>query len=312
MNIAAEVGVAGKYKLEVERADGGTDSYPWMDNLVLDQGLDHVMFNSGQQAYNAYNSIWVGSGKTLPQASDTWLEEEYTSAINPTVDTGYGAVNSAGDMYSWWRGEYVFDAITDADGVVLTECGVGYRGATAINGLLTTRSVFLDRGSLFSLALKFGDILKIVYEIQVYAPTVPVVTSFDLNDNPLETRTVTTYPVAINQSGYWSVDWSTNTATVNGRAVVSGVGGRTTVPTSLYTAPVSADYTAFLSNGSPKSLLISDCNFVNGIDSVRIFIRNTTNGSIHASFLSIIDPPIMKTGVMIGSYSFYVTAVRYS
>ena len=104
MKIVAEIGVSGLYQLEVTKADGKVEEYPWMDNVVLDQGLGHVIFNSGQGGFNKYNNyrcMYLGTGGSAALPTDTWLESYYATSTGPSQSSGYGAVDEFSNMYNW-------------------------------------------------------------------------------------------------------------------------------------------------------------------------------------------------------------------
>jgi hypothetical protein len=308
MIIPVEVKAAGLYQIEVEHADGTVDTYPWMKNIILDQGLS--MGNLFNWYSACMGSAYIGTGGTAPLTTDTALEAQYAVVareVNGTKVTGQGQIDAdAGNaMYSFYRGTFQFPAV--ASEVIIKECGIG----TDPTSKLLTRSRLSVDGVDVDLSLVTGDILKLTYEIRIYPPTETVVSIVNLNGDPETPITVTVYPNDIDGGG-WSGGRSNNQNTNTFFSTAYLVLWTGTVPPATPTdSGTNTDSWWKVPYPSlTQTAGLDNANWAGGIDGGNIYWYNQTVNT--CSWVFTLSPPLMKDNTMIATVSASIIPTRFT
>jgi hypothetical protein len=154
-NIASvHMKLKGEYRLVVNAGREDERDTGWMDNLVLDAGLDRI--GSGSTGFFDYCS--VGTGSTAPNASQTALVTYLAhKSKNSSTATNLGSATYAGQ----YTATYIF-----AQGAVIgniAELGVGW--SVGGSGLFS-RSLIVDGGgSPTTITLIAIDQLTVYYRL---------------------------------------------------------------------------------------------------------------------------------------------------
>ena len=178
--LTAQMNCAGRYRFETAKVDGNGHplehtrrvAVDWFDNLVMNDGLNRMLTRS-----DWLDACYVGTGSEAPTPNDSRLGKkiaktetvlERTSATVPDQHYGYVRIT------------YRFPAGFHGD---LTEVGIGNRFEDD-GSLEKDDPGYWDQYALFSRALirdangqpttltKLDDeILDVVYEFRLYAPT---------------------------------------------------------------------------------------------------------------------------------------------
>lgn len=161
MRIKSEVKVAGKYSIQVLKADGSVKhDTGWFDNLITDGGLDALATNVNFARY-----CQVGSGSTIPSNGDTALASRIASVDK---GTGWCSINNSGaasssPYYQYQRIVYTFSAGVATGNI--SEVGVGW----ASTGSLFSRALILDTyGNPTTITVLSDEQLIVTYEFRYY------------------------------------------------------------------------------------------------------------------------------------------------
>lgn len=174
INIPLNVSVGGRFKIEAVRPDGTRRVVAdWFDNLILNQGLDHLAVTSNRAWFNGEISMttWalyahVGSGNSTPLATDTGLQTPVATSGTRQGTNTWGNSGGVPDWYFWWRTTTRF-AVGAAAGN-LSEVGVGWGAAGAD---LFSRALIKDQfGNPITITILSDEILDVTYEFRLYPP----------------------------------------------------------------------------------------------------------------------------------------------
>lgn len=162
-------GVSGRFKFVKYRGDGcggiiessRQDVADWVDNLVLDQGLDGLGRRSITTSMSRFH---VGSGNSPPSEGDTGLESLIAVSGVSSVDSGRGAQVLEEPYYL-----YFWETRRFAEGQAagnLSEIGAGW-GAGAND--LFSRALIQDvDGNPITITVLPDEVLDVTYEVRLY------------------------------------------------------------------------------------------------------------------------------------------------
>lgn len=289
------VGVAGRFKLEaVNEATGERrELAPWFDNLITDQGLNHL----GTSGIGQF--CLVGTGSTAPAVTDTTLASKLAHTTTNTSVT-YGGQASA-PYYSWVRVVFNFAAGVAAGN--LTELGVGINTT-----LLFSRTLIKDgSGNPTTITVLPSEALDVTYELRMYAPSMDSTHTTVIGGVSYTGVVRPRYVTASGAGNLWTVRAFDQAASLNWNStpcsVFSGaVGGITDGPSGTQAnLSTSVAEVAYSQNSLKRSGTItcplSEGNLAGGIGVVAL---NTTLGSYQIGF----SPSIPKDATKVLTLSF--------
>lgn len=157
------IGVAGRFRYEVWNKGQIKESSGWMNNMVLDSGLLHLL--SGQTTSVRHRCV-AGTGNSPPDPTQTALDNQVMSSISQQQDNPPPASlhNSGGEVYTYSQSTYSFPARTSP--VNISELGISI-GTTEV---LFSRVLVKDPlGNPTTISLIEEDELRVTYEIRRYA-----------------------------------------------------------------------------------------------------------------------------------------------
>lgn len=208
-----KLGLSGEFQVIVRRTDGSIKFDSGMQpNLVLDNGIKHYlglpMVNSAGKQQTAHkngfmNYCYVGTGNKQPQVTDISLQNmvaRHTGSREEThgkeePDTGL----HEGYVKVWRRAKYVFDGINNQN---ITEVGLAvWYGDERIESVdynnvytLVTRALIKDnRGTPITVTVLEGEILEVIYQINMYVDIKRQTGSFTLTTTKNNQDTVETF-----------------------------------------------------------------------------------------------------------------------
>jgi len=277
INTSATVGLAGYFKLEVEKPDGSIKELaPFQKNLILDQGLD-------ANAYKDY--CHIGTGTSTPVVTQTGLDALVAIKVGGAAG---GNTNSGAEPYYTDSVRIYSFAVGAFNGEALAEIGLGGPEAAS----LWSRSLIKDvTGTPTTVTVLSDEILKVTYTIRITPPTADSVAV-------LGAYTCTTRPANVNNAAGWYVGFGNGFSAAGSTSIFTNASlGPTTGSiggSSIYGISGGAVGTATLvgvrTGRFSQSFGVGDINTANGI----------SGWFIHCSSFSyqwqvLIDPPIMKT-----------------
>ncbi|CAB4241298.1 hypothetical protein UFOVP60_7 [uncultured Caudovirales phage] len=289
------VGVAGRFKLEAINEETGErrELAPWFNNLITDQGLNHL----GTSGIGQY--CLVGTGSTTPSETDTTLANKLAhTTTNAGVTYGGQATTT---YYSWVRVVFRFAAGVAAGN--LTELGVGISTT-----LLFSRTLIKDgSGNPTTITVLPSEALDVTYELRMYAPSADTTHTTVIGGVPY---TGVVRPSLVTNSGNgdaWGVRSFVVPSSLNGISptftVFSGaVGAVTAGPSGTQeTLTGSVAESVYSQNSLNRSGTItcplSEGNLAGGIGAVAI---NTTLGRYQIGF----SPSLPKDATKVLTLSF--------
>ena len=221
-----KLGLSGEFQVIVRRADGSIKFDTGMQpNLVLDNGIKHYlglpMVNSAGKQQTVHkngfmNHCYVGTGNKQPATGDVALQNMVARHVkgldwtNGTEQPDTGL--HEGFVKLWRRGKYVFDNISNQN---ITEVGlaVWYGNETidtvAYNNVYTlvTRALIKDsRGAPITITVLQGEILEVVYQINMYVDIKRQTGSFTLTTTKDNQDTVETFDYFMQPYGVDTTD----------------------------------------------------------------------------------------------------------
>lgn len=156
-----DVGLAGEYRLVINRPDGSQTDTGWFPNIILNQGLDRLG-NSASGPIIRY--AHVGTGTSTPTAVQTGLDSFMAAADSSPTNYAESCVNEGAPSYAalhTWRYNFAQGAVVGN----ITEIGVGW-GTTG--NTLFSRALILDgTGSPTTITLVAIDQLTVYYRLRV-------------------------------------------------------------------------------------------------------------------------------------------------
>ena len=225
-----ELGLSGEFQVIVRRADGSIKFDTGMQpNLVLDNGIKHYlglpMINSAGKQQKEHrngfmNYCYVGTGNKQPASDDVALQNMVARHVTvrdwthgtEQPDTGL----HEGFVKLWKRGKYVFDNINNQN---ITEVGLAaWYGNETIDTVaynnaytLVTRALIKDsRGTPITVTVLQGEILEVVYQINMYVDIKRQTGSFTLTTTKDNQDTVETFDYFMQPYGIGSADYINN------------------------------------------------------------------------------------------------------
>lgn len=154
-------------------------------NLVLNQGLTNYMFPSTQLNGAWAGILFVGTGNTTPQVTDTQLQATVTSSYYNHVQTN-GYVASASPNPAYWYSRNSFTFPTGAAAGNLSEIGAAPDWASNPATALSSRALIVDsNGNPTTITVLSDEILTATYEIRYYLDTTDHSFSVNLNGAPI-------------------------------------------------------------------------------------------------------------------------------
>lgn len=225
-----KLGLSGEFQVIVRRADGSIKFDTGMQpNLVLDNGIKHYlglpMINSaGKQQIEHKNGFmnycYVGTGNKQPAIGDVALQAMVARHVTirdwthgtEQPDTGL----HEGFVKLWKRGKYVFDNINNQN---ITEVGLAaWHGSETIDTVaynnvytLVTRALIKDsRGTPITVTVLQGEILEVVYQINMYVDIKRQTGSFTLTTTKDNQDVVETFDYFMQPYGIGTADYISN------------------------------------------------------------------------------------------------------
>lgn len=223
-NDEIEVQFRGLFRARLFKADENGNEIPgtcrfdsgWFDNIITDQALDYIGVYPGQ----SHRGCQVGSGSTVPSASDTALVSYLGSTINRfSVTTGRDITDPA-NSYIWNRRVYRFVAGVATGNI--SELGVVFGssdgttdptpgqsgGAMRASAFLFSRALMRDSGGTVTTITKLPDeTLDVSYETRMYIPRVDITGTLTF-DGVLTNYTLRPSEINVNTSvntGGWNL-----------------------------------------------------------------------------------------------------------
>ena len=177
-----EAQVEGLFRIEVFGDDGHYKDYGWTKNMILDAGIEYFL-KFGAPTYSSGTKIFVGTGTTPPQPTDTGLENKIAETSAVSRSDGYDEVGGFG----WTRFVATFGKGRISTGV--SEVGVYYQSDPYP---MVARSLFRDAdGTPITIPMTADNTLVITYEFRTWWITpAPYVIDYD-NNGTIEQVTVT-------------------------------------------------------------------------------------------------------------------------
>lgn len=208
-----KLGLSGEFQVIVRRADGSIKFDTGMQpNLVLDNGLKHYlglpMVNSAGKQQTEHkngfmNYCYVGTGNKKPAINDVALQNMVARNVTSRDWTGGTEQPDTGlhegFVKLWKRCKFVFDNINNQN---ITEVGLAvWHGNETIDTVaynnvytLVTRALIKDsRGTPIAVTVLQGEILEVVYQINMYVDIKRQTGSFTLTTTKDNQDTVETF-----------------------------------------------------------------------------------------------------------------------
>lgn len=267
----------GRFKFVVRNGETleVTNETPWMDNLILDSGLNHM--GTG----DSVSHCQVGTSNAAPNASQTALASFLASTALTSSAPGTAPV---GSPYRNYRTYYYRFAIGAAAGN-LSEVGVGW---TLPAGNLFARALTVDGGGVpTTITVLPTEVLDVYYELGAY----PVLTdtAFSITISGVSHSCVMrTANVTTQLSNQFGRDWL-SPSYFHAVAYTSGLAAITSAPTGFLGSVNATTVNAYVNNSLQIDVpLVFGLSQANG--SIQSMTFNSTIGEVQISF----SPPIAK------------------
>lgn len=153
--------LAGQYKATITHADGSVTETPWMDNLILNSGLDDLGGLNSPDSMVA-SHCHVGTGTTTPAATQLALDAKIASkAVDTMTRVSLGSPT--------YKAELTYNYTFEQGAVVgnISEVGVG---ALIAGTRLFSRALFTTLGVPVAITVVALDQLTISYKLTVAPP----------------------------------------------------------------------------------------------------------------------------------------------
>lgn len=163
------LGMRGRFKLQAIAPHHGTvrRETPWIDNLILDAGLDRLA-----ASINAIGVCAVGTGNTAPAVSDTQLASLLAST---STTQSSNEVTDTESPYTTTRTVVKRFAQGAAEGNI-AEVGIGWAAAS-----LFSRALIVDEeGAPTTLTVLSDEFLDVTYQLIGYPPLADVLDSITI------------------------------------------------------------------------------------------------------------------------------------
>lgn len=165
---AGRVGIAGEVRCVIKREDGSIkEDTGFQKNLILNQGLD---FFGGDNGIDMFSRCVIGSGNTIPVATQTQLASFLAITTGEQSNTKYDYVPVSSNLY---KANSVFKyTFTGLDNVNVSEVGLVSNGTTSLNYYLCTRALLKDSlGAATAITILLGETLEVYYKLWVVVST---------------------------------------------------------------------------------------------------------------------------------------------
>lgn len=168
-------GVAGRYQLQIAKADADGNEIPgtrrvaldWFDNLIVNNGMDLLGTNTDVDG-SILLAARVGTGSTPPVNTDTALGSQL--AASTTEQAVVAGAASTAPYFGWLRKTFRFAAGVAAGNI--SEVGIA-TGATT--GTLFSRALTVDgSGNPITITVLSDELLDVVYELRYYPPATDI------------------------------------------------------------------------------------------------------------------------------------------
>ena len=212
--------VAGRYKLVATKLDGRTRVIAdWFENLILENGLHQAAI----QASGYLTTCSVGTSSVEPNINHTALGLRIATTTD--IFSIVGGAQPTPPYFGWVRKTFRFATGTAAG--TLAEVGVGWSADS-----MFSRSLIKDsNGNPTTITILSDEILDVIYELRLYAPTNDTVGEVTGNGT---TYTITARPYRVNHNLHWGYD--TSYAYAQHR-----IGNRIILFESVYNSSLSVD-----------------------------------------------------------------------
>jgi hypothetical protein len=159
-DIKIDVGLSGRYKLQVFKSGKIQRETGWFDNLITNTGLDGITQNA-----NPFRYAQVGSGSAAPAFTDTTLQSRIAGA-----DGGSSPSSESFDTTNrYLRLNFTYTFASGAAAGNISEVGVS---PVLAGTSLFSRALVLDSfGNPTSITVLAGEDLVVVYQLQIKQPT---------------------------------------------------------------------------------------------------------------------------------------------
>lgn len=310
-------GVAGRYKLVATKLDGRTRVVAdWFENLILENGLHQAVI----QPHGYLGACSVGTSSVEPNINQTTLGLRI--ATTTTIYSTVGGAQSTPPYFGWMRRTFRFATGTAAG--TLAEVGVGW----SADGMFSRSLIKDSNGNPTTITILSDEILDVIYELRLYAPTNDTVGEVIGNGT---TYTITARPYRVNSNLHWGYDTSSsytqhrieNTIRLFNNVNDSGlwVDPRTTLGTVLETISATYIHPTIPANNmtvvnntynnnkrvsTTYNLSVTAGNVSGGIG----YIQLKTPGT--GAYQLLISPNIMKTNEHTLSLTFELQFDRYT
>lgn len=296
----SNIGFTGRFKLVASKADGSgvRELTDWFDNLIVNSGLDSL-----GAGVNHMNQCNVGSGSSVPVATNTTLDSSYAQSTDRTSDAG---ASTAAPWYKWLRFKFRFPVGVAAGNI--SEIGV------FSSGVLWSRTLVKDaQGNTTTITVLSDEVLDVYYELRIFPPENDVVANFTLNG----TQHTATLRASNASSSGWAADFTTGTAGGQYQSVQLGNGTDLGPVTGTFGAATSTQvetgyyydlsWYTYIQNSMQRrvrlTMSLDRANFSGGIGGANLHLN-------YGDFQVKFDPPIPKTNQMVLRLDFMLSWAR--
>lgn len=294
------IGFSGRFKLVASKEDGSgaRELTPWFDNLITDAGLNNLGVGT-----NFWGACKVGSGSSVPAATNTALDSVFAESTNRTGDAGS---SSGAPWFKWLRFKYRFSVGAAAGNI--SEIAI------FSSGVMWSRTLVKDaQGNPTAITVLSDEVLDVYYELRFYPPETDTVANFTLNG----TQHTATLRAANASSAGWAadIDFGANGGTNqnvrlgNGTDLgpvtgTFGAGTSTQVATLAY---YDMSWYTYVTNSMQRRVRLTmdlvKANFTGGIGGAHLCLN-------YGDFQVKFDPPIPKTNQMVLRLDFMLSWAR--
>ncbi|UOO93407.1 hypothetical protein [Vitreoscilla stercoraria] len=303
MNIA--IGVQGRFQFTKRNAvtHEVTQETDWMDNIVLNSGLDLMAAGSW------FGGIALGTGNSTPVVTQTDLDARFAASTTQQGSTVNG-VSSEVPYYGFSRKTFRFAAGV-FNNTILSEVGIlsGNTSSAIINRALITDA----QGNPTSITMLADEYLDVTVEVRVYPNASDQVGSIAImnRDQVAQTVNYTIRPANINQAASYKIGTNMRASVgTNGNALATysgAIGAAEYIPsgTNRWTSTASAitHNIASYVGGSFKTVHTVSLPVEQGNTTFSSMLIYTPLGLYQIGF----DTPISKVNTQTMRFQYVVT-----
>lgn len=309
-------GVAGRYKLVATKLDGRTRVVAdWFENLILESGLHQAAI----QANGYLTTCSVGSSSVEPNINQTALGLRIATTTN--IFSTVGGAQSTPPYFGWVRRTFRFATGTAAG--TLAEVGVGW----SADGMFSRSLIKDSNGDPTTITILSDEILDVIYELRLYAPTNDTVGEVIGNGT---TYTITARPYRVNSNLHWGTDVNQATSNVIGNILqfygsVLNSGLWVDPRTTLGTVLESVSATQVNPNTPANNMVIVNNTYNNNKRISSTYSLSVTAGNVSGgigyivlktpsvgAYQFLVSPSIMKTSEHTLALTFELQFDRYT